>query len=139
MDPDKPQPMELPDSLRERLDAYGDEFVADFLGRYVDRAPDPDNVEVLIELGHLLTKLGRYEQGLVVDQRLADLLPDEPTVHYNLACSLALTGARDEALATLEHCLEIGYDDADFMLADDDLACLRDDPRFRNLVDRLRA
>jgi len=137
MESAKQEPFELSGPLRAQLDTAGDEFVAEFLGRFVDRAPE--NVEVLIELGHLLTKLGRYERGLEVDRRLAELLPDEPTVLYNLACSLSLTGALDEAFDTLGRSLDAGYDDAAFLREDEDLAPLRADPRFQALLDRLDA
>ena len=69
-----------------------------------------------------------------VDRRLVALLPDDPSVRYNLACSLALTGAREAALDALGEAIQRGYDDPEHLSADDDLASLRDEPRFVALL-----
>lgn len=129
--------VDLDPELRQRLDRIGLDFLADFFSAQVER--QPQHVDSLIDLGHVLTRLGRYDDGLRIDRQLAALLPDEPTVHYNLACSLALTGRADEALAALERCVDLGYDDPDFLRGDEDLAALRDDPRFVELLERLEA
>lgn len=120
---------------REHLEHVGQEFLVDFYAAHVKRLPD--DVEALAELGHALTRLGRHEEGLVVDRRLARLVPDDPITHYNLACSYALLQLSDEALDALERSIALGYEDVDFLLDDDDLANVREDPRFRSLVRRL--
>src|SRR5687768_16661610 len=94
----------------------------------------PDDAEVLEALGHLLTRIGRHSEGLAADQRLVELRPDEPVAHYNLACSLALIGQHDEALARLRIAMSMGFRDAGFIRKDRDLKSLRDDPRFEALL-----
>lgn len=130
-----PFPITAP--LREQLETAGCEFLADFFGREVKR--HPENLHAWMELGNLLTQLGRYEEGLRVDRRLARLVPTDPTVHYNLACSLALLSLKDEALGALERSVDLGYDDPEYLLADEDLATLRGEPAFATLIRRLRA
>lgn len=98
----------------------------------------PDDIDALSRLGETLTRRGRHEEGLAIDRRLVVLLPESATAHYNLACSLALTGRMDEAFTALEAAVEHGYDEPDHLEGDDDLALLRDDPRFQDLLDRLR-
>ena len=44
-------------------------------------------VEALQLLGDDYTRRGRFKDGLQVDRRLARLCPEDPLVHYNLACS----------------------------------------------------
>jgi len=90
-----------------------------------------------VELGHLYTRLGRVEQGLAVDRELARRLPQDATVRYNLGCSLALGGDIDGAFAELARAVELGYGDAEHLRADEDLAALREDPRFGQLLERL--
>lgn len=128
--------MRLSERASSRLDRCGLEFMAEFLS--VEARRNPANVESLAELGHALTRLGRHEEGLAVDQRLVRLAPDNSTVHYNLACSLALLERTDEALDALERAVELGYDDAEHLVQDQDLAALRGEPRFEELVRRLR-
>jgi Flp pilus assembly protein TadD len=117
------------------LDRVGLEFLAEFLE--VARRRHPENVETLAELGHVYTRLGRFAEGLDVDRLLVGLAPDNPTAHYNLACSLALCGDAAHALDSLEAAVELGYDDPEHLVADEDLRTLRDEPRFRALLTRL--
>lgn len=51
---------------------------------------------------------------------------------YNLACMYALKGDRESALHWLEESINAGFD-SDDLKHDDDLASLRDDPRFKKI------
>ena len=99
-------------------------------------AEDPEFEDALIPLAEAYTKAGLHEKGLATDLKLATLRPNDPTVHYNLACSYALTGHRDEALATLERAIELGYRDVGFLMKDEDLVSLHDDEAFAQLIAR---
>ena len=127
--------MNLSVETQTRLQQTGLAFLSRFLEVELERYPD--NLEALVELGQAYTQQGRYTEGLAVDRRLAGLLPDNPTVHYNLACSLALLGHTSDAIDALQRSIELGYDDVQFMLGDDDLDNLRNNPRFLALVERL--
>ncbi len=126
---------ELTPALRERVERASTEFLTLFFETELSRKPG--NLAALIELGHLYTRLGRIRDGLAIDRRLVEILPDDPTVHYNLACSLALAGEIDAAFQALEAAVERGYGDAEHLAGDEDLAALRDDERFAALVRRL--
>lgn len=129
-------PLATDPALARRLERLGLEFQARFHEIALrHRGEDP---QLLAELGHALTRLGRYQEGLAVDHRLVRRVPDNPTVHYNLACSLCLCGQREPALEALERAIELGYDDPEHLQADEDLAGLRADARFQGLVARLR-
>ncbi|MCZ7592568.1 MAG: hypothetical protein M5U15_10670 [Kiritimatiellae bacterium] len=97
----------------------------------------PGHEPVLQALGHLYTRVGRIEDGLEVDRELTKLEPSDPQNWYNLACSHALLGEREAALAALERAINLGYDDADWMREDEDLLSLRSDPAFQTLLKRL--
>jgi Flp pilus assembly protein TadD len=99
-------------------------------------ARDPEDTESLRFLSHGYSVIGRLEDGLAADRKLVELLPRDPRVRYNLACSCALTGRTDEALVHLEEACGLGFDDANLLRKDQDLDSLRDDPRFRELVAR---
>jgi len=123
-------------ALQDRLDHLGHSFLVDFYEVVTRR--QPENIEAIAELAQAYTKRGQWERGLELDRRLARILPDDPTIQYNLSCSLTLTQRTLEALEALEHAILLGYDDVDFLLEDPDLTGLRDLPRFQELVRRLR-
>jgi len=99
---------------------------------------DPDHVEALAFLGNTYTTRGKYERGAVLDLRLVRLRPHSPRARYNLACTYALLGRPEEAFDELERAVDFGFGDAEHMTRDDDLASLREDPRFGELVVRAR-
>ena len=122
--------------LREQLGQIGQEFLVDFYQVVTDR--QPENLEALAELAQAHTRLGQWERGLELDRRLVRMLPEDPTIRYNLSCSLALTDRTLEALEALEEAIALGYDDVDYLLSDPDMDPLKDEPRFVELVRRLR-
>lgn len=99
----------------------------------------PTHEPILEALGHLYTRSGRFQDGLLVDLELTRLRPGDPESWYNLACSHALLGARALALSALEDAIQRGYCDADWMESDPDLATLSDDQGFQALVKQLKS
>ncbi len=97
-----------------------------------------DYAEVVELLGGLYTKAGRIADGLRMDRKLVRLTPDNPTAHYNLACSLALIRRRGDALRSLHKAVTLGYTDLAWMLRDPDLVSLKEDPKFEELLGRLK-
>jgi len=131
-----PAPFPLTASVRDRLGRLGQEFLAEVYDLETTR--HPENLEALSELAHVLTRLGRLAEGLEIDRRLAELAPHNPTIRYNLACSLALLGRADEALDALSASIDLGYDDPEHLAADEDLGSLREHERFQELLSRLQ-
>lgn len=109
----------------------------DFLARLIRRAPD--YVEALEVLAHDYTLRGRYVDGLEVDERLASLRPENPLVHYNLACSYALTDQPELAFESLNRAIDCGYREFHWLARDPDLAKFRKHPLYRKLRTRIRA
>jgi Flp pilus assembly protein TadD len=99
---------------------------------------DTQSTEVIELLGSLYTKVGRIADGLKMDRRLVKLEPANATAHYNLACSLALTRRRMEALRSLRQAVELGYSDFDWMTQDPDLDPLKAHPAFTALLNQLK-
>lgn len=123
-------------SLSERLENLGQEFLVDFYQVVTER--QPENLEALAELAQAHTRMGQWERGLELDRRLVRILPEDPTIRYNLSCSLALTDRTLESLEALEAAISLGYDDVEYLLRDPDMSALKDEPRFVELVRRLR-
>jgi tetratricopeptide (TPR) repeat protein len=84
--------------------------------------------------GNNLTLKTRYEDGLKIDRRLVQLRPKDALAHYNLACSYALLKKIDQSLRALRRAFELGYHDFRYVREDRDLAALRKDQRFRQLL-----
>jgi tetratricopeptide (TPR) repeat protein len=99
---------------------------------------DPQFTDVIEILGGLYTRQGRIADGLKMDRKLVRLEPDNSTAHYNLACSLALSGRKPEALRTLQRAIELGYGDYDWMQRDPDLEGLHRHPLFQQLLAKLQ-
>lgn len=94
----------------------------------------PNHPDVLAALGDAYTKIGRFEDGLKIDVQLVLLKPDDPIVHYNLACSYSLLRKADLCLDTLQKAVHLGYRDFSFMSRDPDLDFIRSDPRYKELL-----
>ncbi|MEM1449795.1 MAG: hypothetical protein AAF957_02265 [Planctomycetota bacterium] len=127
--------LRLTPDCERRVERVGEEFLAAIYAAETERRPD--NLAALAELGHVYTRLGRYEDGLEVDIKLVAFAPTDPTVRYNLACSQALVGHDDDAIGSLEVAVELGYTDGTFMGEDEDLVSLRTNPRFVALLEHL--
>lgn len=94
----------------------------------------PDDLDILRAVAELYTETGRFQEGLDLDRRISAICPGDSLSWYNLACSLALLGQKDESLEMLSKSIEMGYNDYEWMKKDNDLASLRDDPRFDSLL-----
>lgn len=100
---------------------------------------DPDYEDALKLLGADYTRRGRFEEGLKVDQQLAQLRPEDPLALYNLACSYALTRQPELAFTTLNRAIDQGYRDFRWLAKDPDLVEFRKHPLYRKLRARVRA
>ena len=100
---------------------------------------DPQYEEALQVLGDNYAQRGRHEDGVQVDEQLARLRPEDPTVVYNLACSYALTKRFEDAFAALHRALDHGYRDFKWLSRDPDIKNLREHPRWKEVRQRIRA
>lgn len=97
----------------------------------------PKDFRVASMLAHLYTETGQIDQGLRMDRKLVRLNPEDPTTHYNLACSLALKNRKAEALKSLQAAITFGYNDYVWMCHDPDLANLQSYHGFKKLCNDL--
>ena len=99
---------------------------------------EPNYASVVELLGGLYTRQGRVADGLRMDRKLVKLQPDNATAHYNLACSLALSKRKSDAIRELQQAVKLGYRDFDWMQQDPDLEGLKRDPQFQSLLQTLK-
>jgi tetratricopeptide (TPR) repeat protein len=98
----------------------------------------PNFIEALLCLGDLYTQHGFYEKGLRVDERLAELRPDDSTVFYNLACSYSLMNEVSSADRAIKRSIELGYEDFEHMQKDPDLLNLLSSEEFQAYFKKVR-
>ena len=99
---------------------------------------NPDFVEALVALGDLYTRAGMYQEGLIIDEKLVQLKPDDPIVLYNLSCSYSLLSDIDKAFRAFKKAINCGYFDFEHLEQDDDLSNLRRDRRFQRYLSRVK-
>ncbi len=99
---------------------------------------EPQYPQVIELLAGLYTRQGRIAEGLKMDRKLVKLQPSNATAHYNLACSLALSKRKADALRVLQQAVQLGYNDIDWMQQDPDLEALKQHPDYQSLLAMLQ-
>jgi tetratricopeptide (TPR) repeat protein len=99
---------------------------------------DPNYVDALQLLGDHYTQRGRFSEGLKVDERLANLDPENALVFYNLACSYSLTDQFDRTVLALEKAIQLGYSDFAWLAKDPDLKKFRAQPAYDEIKEKIR-
>lgn len=94
---------------------------------------DPKNARAWSRLGAALHSAQRYQEAAAAWTRAAELGKD-PIAMYNLACSLARSNKRKEAIGWLERSLDAGFPAAAGMASDPDLAGLKGEEGFEALL-----
>ncbi len=93
-------------------------------------ALDPENAAIYNNFGNLLVTAGDYDGAETAYLRSIELNPARPAPHYNLACLYAIETRVDDALASLGEAIRLNPGFAQTAREDQDLAALREEPRF---------
>ena len=84
----------------------------------------------------VLAEVGEPERAAQWVERAMTVDPDEPIIQYNSACVYVGLRRPDDAIRCLEAALRQGGVLKSWALNDPDLDPLRDDPRFKEILDR---
>ena len=91
---------------------------------------------------HSLKELVIFFDTTAIDSQWVDatIYKEEMTadVYYNLACCYALTAQKKLALETLEKSIRVGYKDYRNMLNDSDFESIREDKKFKSLLEEIK-
>lgn len=75
-----------------------------------------------------------YERAAAHYQKVAEVLPFEPTTRFQLACCYARLGKIDQALSSLREAVRFGWEDVSKLERSDDLKELREKPQFAQIL-----
>ena len=100
---------------------------------------DPLFVEAWKVLSDAYSRRGKHDLGLKVDEHLARIRPDDPSVLYNLACSYSLAKNFDTAATILSRAISHGFSDFKWLMKDPDLSPLRKEPPFKKIWAKISA
>ena len=118
---------------------YGQATAQKQYENYLRRTETEKERRTYIDEGLRLYGAGKYADAIIKFEAVIGLKPDykEQTVSlYNLACCYAQTGALDAGLESLGMCMEAGFDEFGKIRKDNDLAPLRESPKFKALIDK---
>jgi len=94
-------------------------------------AADAGDAGAWLRLGAALHRQQRYDDAIPAYLEAAKDVAQRPEALFELACAYARTGQKERALAATEKAIEAGFNDRRIWENDEDLAGLRQDPRFR--------
>ncbi len=98
---------------------------------------NPDDPRAATMRAVSLCRLGQLDEGLEWAERAAAIDPDDAGVCYNVACLYALEGQPDKAIHHLECAINAGFGSRQWIEHDPDLDSLRENPRFKALLEKL--
>jgi TolB-like protein/cytochrome c-type biogenesis protein CcmH/NrfG len=100
-------------------------------------AIDPDDSYASDHAAGVLLLLGRRDEANRLLERALALRPDDYRTLYTAACTTSLGGEYERALDFLDRAVATGRGHREWILNDNDLAPLRDHPRFKQILSRL--
>ena len=98
---------------------------------------DPDDSYASDHAAGVLMLLGRRDDANRLLDRALALRPDDPRTLFTAACTASLGGEYERALDYLDRAVGPGRGDRAWILNDNDLAPLREMPRFKTILARL--
>ena len=98
---------------------------------------NPEDPRACILGASACANLHETDRALELTERAMTVDPEDPMLLYNVACTLAQLGKTEESLAALERGVEKGWGDKNWIEHDADLDPIRDDPRFKAIVESM--
>ena len=99
---------------------------------------NPDDIRALSFGAGSLLEVGDKEEAFQWMNRALELDPNNAGVLINGSCLFAKAGDKERALDVLEQAVNLGYGKKDWMENDPDYDDIRDEPRFKELMERIR-
>jgi adenylate cyclase len=98
---------------------------------------NPDDARAYNLAGSILAAMGEHDRAFDYLKRAAEIDPDDTVMLYNAACTYAMLGKHEETLAGLERALDKGFGHRGWIEHDPDFDSLRDNPRFKAILEAM--
>lgn len=97
----------------------------------------PDDVRAMYLLAGVLVEFGQENEGFELAKRALSLNPDDPVLVGNVARLYVMVGEFDRAFVYLKQARDLGFSFKGWAMNDPDLAPIRSDPRFQEILDSI--
>jgi len=136
----RPEDYQIPGFLGQALTALGKTAEAEASYRrqvqlidvHLELNPDDPRACILGAVANAIVK--NEDRAVEFARRAMEVDPDDPMLLYNVACTYAQLGRTDDALEALERGVEKGWGDKNWIEHDSDLDSIRDNPRYKAIV-----
>jgi TolB-like protein/Flp pilus assembly protein TadD len=95
---------------------------------------NPDDARARLIHATQLASAGRRDEAISEGAKALESSPGDPVMLYNAACLYVNLDEADRAIATLQQAVAAGYSNFGWMKNDPDLASLRNNPKFLELM-----
>jgi TolB-like protein/cytochrome c-type biogenesis protein CcmH/NrfG len=93
----------------------------------------PEDVRARILLAGNFAHMARRTEAVRELEKAVTMRFNDPNVLYNAACAYGIMNMKREALDMLKKARAVGYANPDWAVRDPDLACVHDEPEFKEL------
>ena len=97
----------------------------------------PDDTRACVLGAGVCAGLGEVDRAAELAKRALGIDPDDPMLLYNVACTYAQLHKTDDALDCLESAVDKGYGHKDWVEHDSDFNPIRDNPRFKAILETM--
>ena len=97
----------------------------------------PDDARAWYLGAHANFELGDKEEALTWCEKAMTLAPDDAATLYNAGCLFCIMGEIERCFECLEKAVDNGFAHPQWLENDPDLQPIRNDPRYKKLLDRL--
>jgi TolB-like protein/predicted Ser/Thr protein kinase len=117
--------MEFSNEIRHRL--------ARVLQQQIELVPEDVRARILLSAQH--ASFGDEAAAIRELEIAVALRPNDSNILYNAACTYGIFQRKEKALEMLKRAVAVGYHNFDWIARDCDLACLHEEPGFKQLLE----
>ena len=100
--------------------------------RYLSQHPDDARAHMYLATD--LVQVGRIEEAKIEAKKALELSPGDPLMLYNAGCFYSQLGEKKLAIDSIRNSIAAGYAEFEWLKRDSDLANIRNEPEFIELI-----